>query len=112
MSTFTKGMAKVPGSGRKKGTPNNPNSPKQRVKQLSAEAIEDISKALNVYYTSGKFYEDICALDPKDRIKAMESHLTFFEARKTKEELNADNTGSNSLTELLISLSKQKPSAP
>ncbi|MBO7280591.1 MAG: hypothetical protein J6V00_05430 [Bacteroidaceae bacterium] len=91
---FQKGRAKT--GGRQKGTPNKTPSPVREV----------IAKALNEYYNSDTFLADIEALEPRDRVAAME-RLTAYSVPKLQS-VNLDavvERKKNTIEDKLINLS-------
>lgn len=90
---FQKGRTKT--GGRKKGTPNKTTSPVREV----------ISKMLDSYYNSETFAADIDALEPRDRVAAMERLTAYAVPKLQSTTLEAVVEKKSTIEDKLIELS-------
>lgn len=93
-----KGQPKVPGSGRKKGTPN----------KATKFGQEIIANLLGEYQDSGKMSADFEALEPKDRLLIAERLANYILPKRSAVDGNMSITDkANTLSETLSRLASE-----
>ena len=92
---FQKGMQKVPGSGRKKGTPNN----------ATKFGVDTILGVLSKYKESGKLSKDWNLLEPYERLSIAAKLLPFIMPKKTESSVSV--SGNKTIEDTLIELSNE-----
>lgn len=93
-----KGQPKVPGSGRKPGTPN----------RTTAQRQEVIARIIDEYQASGKMMKDLDALEPKDRLIIIEKLTQYILPKRQAVDGNMSiSNNTDSLSDKLAQLAQE-----